>query len=545
MKKLIWVLLALVLVSSLVLSGCNQEMGTTTSPISPSATTGKTTETPATTKTQSSTTPKSEKYGGTLIMASTLPVRNLGYPGYATSPGDPFYSCPAIESLIDSEYGTYVPRLAKSWDIAEDGKSVTFHLQEGVKFHDGTIMDAEAIKFCFDIARQGERTELRVVNSIDVLGDYTVRFNLDHFDWTFMSTLAICEFARVYSPLAIQTYTPEELATHPVGTGPFKFVDYKRDAYIKYERFDDYWQKDADGNQLPYLDAVEIRMYGEATTGLLAFKAGELHRWDIQVQDIEDIEASGFVVSESIGGQSIIYPDGANPESPFSDVRVRQALAYAIDRVGITEAVGEGYWDPGYQMVGDWSEFGYNPDVKGYPYDPDKARQLLKEAGYANGFKTTIITEMVSDTILAMQENLAAVGIEAKIQEMSQTATVELMWNGWDGLIIGGLGWKGGHADIMSSLVTGYLTPGLRVSMIYPPEVDELVEKIKSEQDLVQRKALMDELEIVFIDKYCVNIPLFETTGFTAMVPYLHGMNIEESFWSSQGKLEKVWLSEK
>jgi peptide/nickel transport system substrate-binding protein len=491
----------------------------------------------ATASPTASTTPK---YGGTVVRAIVGSPINLGHPAKRGGPGDMYMASPAIESLIDSSFGNYVPRLAESYEIATDGKSITFHLRKNVKFHDGTPFNADAVKVNFDLVRTlGELTSMKSVTSVDVVDEFTVRLVLTQFDWSLMSTMATTSAGRIYSPKALKENTPEQLLFKPIGTGPFKFVSYQKDTLIKYVRFDDYWQKGR-----PYLDAVDFKIFADSTTATMAMKAGEVNLMLVSAEDMLTLKKSGFNIVEFIGKNAILFPDGANKDSPFADVRVRKAVSYAIDRKLLAKSLGYGYYYPTFQLYGDWSPLAYNANIVGQPYDPAKAKQLLTEAGYPNGFKTSIyIGTSASDLQIAIQDMLAAVNIQAEIQEITTTKYSDLSFNGWKNGMLNAVSPIGeGHQDPSQNISSNYLSGVGTISVYYPDDLKTLFQQSKTEMDPVKRKVILQEVMKKIVDDYCIVMHLYITTSFYAVSPDVHIPEVK-SFYNVMGKMEDVWRS--
>ena len=179
----------------------------------------------------------SPKYGGKVTRGYVGSPINLGYSAKRASPGDTYMCSPCVETLMDLSFGTYVPRLAESWEIAEDGKSITFKIRQGVKFHDGTDLNAEAVKVNLDAVRNlGELTTFKIITSVDVIDEYILLLNLTQFEWSLMSYLATNSAGRIYSAKALTENTRKNVINHR--HRPFKFVSYQKDTLIKYERFE-------------------------------------------------------------------------------------------------------------------------------------------------------------------------------------------------------------------------------------------------------------------------------------------------------------------
>ncbi len=199
------------------------------------------------------TSPTEAQAGGTLkILSASGSPQNLSYVGFVDNPNDWVYALPATETLLGVDPdGEYYPILASSWEVSDDGNSMLFHLQENVIFHDGTDFNAQAVKDCLDVAKGGIAPEIpSFISSVDVVDEFTVRINTGHYDSGLLSALTLVSQARMISPTALAE-GQEWCSTHVVGTGPFKFVEYKTDVSITYERWDSYWGAE------PYLDEIE------------------------------------------------------------------------------------------------------------------------------------------------------------------------------------------------------------------------------------------------------------------------------------------------
>jgi len=442
--------------------------------------------------------------GGTLRVAGAFDAIILGYPMGRMLEVPVVFAC--LETLVKfDETGALVPNLATSWEADAEAKTITLHLRKGVKFHDGTDFNAEAVKWNMDQFRlAGEREELDRVESIDILDDYTVRLNLSEMDALLMIHLAGHRGGMMISPTAYQTHGQEWCEKNPVGTGPFKFVSWEKDVSIKFERFDDYWQKGK-----PYLDAVEWLVIADPMVQLASFMAGEVDILaEVSPKDAKDVEASGkYELSMVPSDISSVLTDYANPDSIFTDIRLRRAIEYAIDKQAICDTIGYGYWEPLNQGArpGSWA---YNPDVVGYPYNPDKARELLAEAGYPDGFKTQLHflnrPADIPDSMTAVQGYLAEVGIDAELVQYDRGA--------WHVIAVKG-GWPTGLANYpRGGLIGGELVllnrflgaDRLFASVYREPEYRELLARAVTAPDFETQQALVWEMQKVGTDKYAM-----------------------------------------
>ncbi|OPX41810.1 MAG: hypothetical protein B1H13_00100 [Desulfobacteraceae bacterium 4484_190.3] len=304
------------------------------------------------------------------------------------------------------------PQLATSWELSPDKKSYTFHLRKGVKFHDGTPFNAQAVKYNFDLVLGTEKTIFKNVTSVEVVDDYTVRMNMSKFNVLLLSDLTT-GIAFIASPTAMKKLGEEGMGPHPVGTGPFKIKSFKRGVFLEAEKFDDYWQKG-----LPYLDGIRVDWVKDPMVALVTFKRGDAHAVQIQTKDSLTLMKEGYKVIPCAAVNRMLAPDSRNPDSVFANKLVREAVAYAINRRAIAKAVGHGMITPSFQVAYKKS-YAYNPALDPREYNPEKAKQLLTKAGYPNGFKCTIVAmgsrekRMLNE---AIQANLAKVGIEVELK---------------------------------------------------------------------------------------------------------------------------------
>jgi peptide/nickel transport system substrate-binding protein len=337
---------------------------------------------------------------------------NYSYPATSNPRWNPLVGWPANELLcVFDETGTVVPNVATGWKWSADHLTLDITLpQTKIKFHDGTDFNAQAVKFNHDLLMTVPgKPSMGNVTSVEVIDDYTVRWHLSQYDNIAVVDLAT-EAGVVQSPTAIKTYGQDYFYANSVGIGPFKCVSSVRDVSVKYEKFADYWRPGK-----PYLDGIQFTFIADPVTAKLAFLGGEGQLFgDVSAVDAADLMKKGnYQVSVAPNQMVSLAPDSINPKSPFADIRVRRALGYAVDAKAIVDAVSYGFFPTANQasFPGVWS---YNKNVVGFNYDPAKAKALLAEAGYPNGFKTklTYMTGLsdVATAVVAAQRYLAEVG---------------------------------------------------------------------------------------------------------------------------------------
>jgi len=463
MKKLLLIPLIIILAVVMVLGSCGE----------PEETTAPTTA-PITAATTAPTTKLEPQYGG--VMKRWM----LGDPGcpigvpWEMNPLGTAFGEPSLERMMLQEMtGEMQPYLAESWEIAPDHMSITLNLRKGVKFHDGTDWNATAAKWNLDKWMEAKLAGAAAWTSVDVVNDYTVRINLKEFDNAILANAFSGKQSQIISPTAFEENGIEWARTHPVGTGPFKFVSYQRDVNAVYEKNNDYWQEGK-----PYLDGLELVIIGDPVTAQMAFKAGQLHEIGALPAGplAAELQESGYdyVTTEQMGGAvDVLIPSSNNPDSPFADIRVRQAVEYAINKEAIVNATGFGFAKPAYQIISDASKY-YSPDLERHEYNPDKARELLEKAGYADGFDTKIIPNpytTTKDTVVAIQRFLGEVGIRAEIEMVEYGKYSDYVYNsGWDGL----LAEKHGVGATPTASLKSYWAGDKFISVAYPEGFREL-----------------------------------------------------------------------
>ena len=325
--------------------------------------------------------------------------------------------------------GSIVPGLAESWEISDDGTVYTFKLHDGVTFHDGTTMDAEDVKFSLDRARAEDSTNAQKalfagITDVSVLDPSTVQVTLDGPNGNFLFNMAWGD-AVIVAPESI-----DGIANTPIGTGAFKFVEWKQGDSVSITRNDDYWGAAA------CLEGATFKFISDPTAAFAAVMAGDVDVFSgfPAPENLPQFEADPRfqVLVGSTEGETILSTNNKMP--PFDDVRVRQAVAHAIDRQAIIDGAMFGYGTP----IG--THFPpHNPDYVDLTglsnHDPEKAKALLAEAGYPDGFTTKMTLPPPSyarrgGEIIAAQ--LRAVGIETEITNVEWPLWLEETFRGKD-----------------------------------------------------------------------------------------------------------------
>lgn len=338
------------------------------------------------------------------------------------------------------------PLLAESYTASADGLSYTFKLRQGVKFQDGTDFNAEAVKANLDrvldksngLARYNQFNRIK---SVTVLDPYTVKIELNEPFSALINALAHPS-AMMISPAALKKWG-KDIALHPVGTGPFEFVEWKPAEYVKVKKFDGYWRKG-----YPKIDTLTFRTVTDNNTRAAVVQTGEAQfAYPVPYEQAGLLKANPkleLVASPSIKTR---YISMNTLQKPFDDVRVREAVNYAINKDALAKVAFAGYAFPAQGVVPQGVAFAEK--MAPWPYDPAKARELLQEAGYPAGFSTTLWSGYNDGTsakvVQFLQQQLAQVGIKATIELLEsgqnvqrvqtvkdpKTAAVRMYYGGW------------------------------------------------------------------------------------------------------------------
>ncbi|WJY27664.1 MULTISPECIES: ABC transporter substrate-binding protein [Sporosarcina] len=368
-----------------------------------------------------------------------------------------------FETLVNfgEQDTTIQPGLAKEWETTDDGLTYTFHLEEGVKFHDGTDFNADAVvanferwaggdaeKFPYYSSMFGgfEGDEEAVIESVTAQDENTVVFKLKRPQAPFLKNLAMSMFA-ISSPEAFAK-GDDDYERNPVGTGPFKFVEWKANDSITIEKNEDYWQEG-----LPKLDKVVFRSIPDNAARLNALTAGEIDLADgINPSDGEKIENDSNLQLFERPSMNVGYLGLTVTRPPFDKKEVRQAMNYAIDKQTIIDSFFEGRAELAKNPMPS-SISGYNDEIEEYEYNPEKAKELLKQAGLEDGFEMELWAMPVPRPYMpdgtkvaeVIQSNLADVGIKAEIVSYEWATYLDKASKGEADAFM--LGWTGDNGD--------------------------------------------------------------------------------------------------
>ena len=404
--------------------------------------------------------------------------------------------------------GTLRPGLAEAWEVSPDNLVWTLRLRRGVKFHDGTPFNAEAAKFNLErFLNPDNRAPFRFliahITKVEVADQYTLRL---HLDAPFAPLLAHLSHAFIgfVSPASVKALPAGGVVEEPVGTGPFIFENWTRGEQIVLRRNPDYW------GGAPTLETVTFRFVPEDASRLVMLEAGEVHAiMRVPPKDVPRLQGDPNIKIVKADSVRVIYIGFNTQVPPFNDKRVRQALNYAIDKQAIVDAILEGAGAVSTAPIVP-AVFGYHT-VGPYPFDPARARQLLAEAGFPQGFKATMhhpSGRYMMDVAIAesIQSMLREVGVEVELITMEWAAYLAFLRKppaeAGHQMFLLGWGCVTGDADygVYPLLHSSQWPPvGWGVSYFKDERADALMDQARITPDPVQRKALYrDALAIIW-----------------------------------------------
>jgi len=368
---------------------------------------------------------KGPKYGGTLVQGFGVYPNSLDAQ-VASGGSSRVMVSQYNETLIDTDQkGNLLPGLATSWELT-DPKTIIFHLRKGVKFQDGTDFNAEAVKFNFEriagkiepkITGPGKRTA-NSFESVEAVDPYTVKIKMKGPDAGILSFMHGW-FTAMVSPTAVKKWGDKYLF-HPTGTGPFILKKHIPGSQILYEKFDGYWKKDKDGNALPYLDKMKIMIIPDPATREAALRSGTIDMdQEIAAKHAIRLRKNPKIEVITIEGFLAKFLPLNTGKPPMDNVWFRKAVNMAIDRQEIITSIyqGEGSIPNGFFSPISWA---YDPNLKWYDYNLEKAKDALKKSGLPEGtsFKVAVYNPQAKAEAELVQAQLKRVGINMVIDNV-------------------------------------------------------------------------------------------------------------------------------
>ena|GEM_PF-440578 len=466
-----------------------------------------------------------DKYGGIVKIINTgdfdAPFGHVWVPVAAVH-----WSTCFSEGLVNfAQSGTFEPHTAHSWDINMEKQEVTFFLRDDVVFSDGSPLNSEVVEWNMQMWQKDNRhNEDMLIDQIRTPDDYTIIIPYGNWNNTLFQTFASHSYSMISMENAMKNGM-EYANQNPVGTGPFTLKQHNRGASIVFERNQNYWQQG-----MPYMDGVEYHRITDAMIQNASLMTDDpMDRIDFfttsNPEQVVTLINAGidFDYSYARGsGSFVMCPNSMDEENnPLYDVRVRNAISYAIDREAICEAKGFGIWQPARQMTspgfgGNFAaadKYGPNhPLLELATYDPEKSKALLAEAGYPNGFSIPLRATIVfQDQLVLIQDMLSKVGITCDLEFPEAGRITDLQINGWDGLLAYNWG------QVMNSTISYFIWyhPNhlAYVSAYRPPDYEEIYLQARRSLDIDNNlMAALDE--VVLAGQYYIPVYHNITTYF-------------------------------
>lgn len=427
-----------------------------------------------------------------------------------------------------NENAEVVPLLAESAEESEDGMSWNIKLKEGIKFHDGQPFNAEAVKYSFDrlVAPEtgsAKASALSNVESIEVLSDYEVKFNLKGRDLVFLASLTNYSTA-IMSPAACEEYGLSDYSNHPSGTGPLKMESWDPGIDMVLVKNENYWGEE------PTVDRLIVKAIAEDSSRVMMIKTGDADVVaGVPPTLVPDLQQDSNVDMVIKPGYRTIFIGMNNGVEPFNNPKVREAVNYAINKKSIIDNVLHGlanYPSGGFESPA--IQYALT-DLDPHEQDIEKAKELLEEAGYPDGFQTEIMTPegrypMDRQVAEVVQGMLAEVGIKAEVKVSDWGAYQEALTAKNTKMFLLGKGSSTGDPEF-DFLMHGITGGGQNHYQFSNSKVDELIGGLSEAQNLEDRADMLGQVQEIWNDK-CVIAPLYYENQFYAVRKNVSGLNV-------------------
>jgi peptide/nickel transport system substrate-binding protein len=434
MKRQLWVFLGILVVLVIVFSGCGSKTASTTSASGPAVST--TASNPAV----------AAQSGGTVRVINAQGPAILGY-SLEQGPGDLYVLLCAVEKLLEyNNKQELVPNLAESFNVDVNAKTISVKMRQGIRFHDGSDCDANAVAWNFEQQVTNKRIgyldqwdRLEVIDKLNFVIHYQGSYNNQLINGWLWSPPIYSKEAFIKAGNGDIEKSKDWARLNVSGTGPFKQGEFIRDVSLTMVRNDDYW-----GGK-PYLDAIKYIFIPDPVTAAIKLQAKEAELWfGVSIKNQVELEKKGL--NRLVGQPSVmmLYPNLKNPDSKWQNQDLREAVEYAIDKEGIAKAMGFGLYKEAKMVVpeGAW---GYDPNYEGRSYDVGKAKKLLESSGYkGQTIKLLVLTGNNADTATAVKRYLDDIGLNCEVDIADPGRFYgSLYGTGWDDLLLSSFGVMG------------------------------------------------------------------------------------------------------
>jgi peptide/nickel transport system substrate-binding protein len=451
------------------------------------------------------------------------------------------------------------PGLATDWRVADDGLSVALTLRKGAKFSDGSPITVDDVKWSLERAANPERGiwnfTLSALDHAETEGDDKIILKLKHTDPVFLTALSVFNTAIMpkklfeASPGTTDDEKAKAFAEHPVGSGPFMFESWNKNSEMKLVRNPYYWAMGEDGKSLPYLDGIDFQIIPDDATRILKLQSGELNGAEfIPYARVSELKNSDKVNMELFASTRIqfvtlnVRPQLDGKDNPVANEKVREALNYAANKDAIIQIVTHGVGSPMTSYMSSATPL-HAGDTPLFPYDLAKAKQLMTEAGYPNGFEQTLLVLAGNQDEVgiatALQQMWSQIGVKLTLQQVDNATRADLYRKGTFPMRLGA--WTDDIAD--PSEITSYFAYSPTIDALHSgwknEEVDELFKKTQSQMDPAKRKEDYARIQEIFNTSGPI-VPLYQTP-----YPVALGQEVRDFIQIPLGNnvFREAWLS--
>lgn len=378
------------------------------------------------------------------------------------------------------------PRIAEDYEISEDGMDYTFHLRDDVTFHDGTSLTSADVKFSLELYMDSEYQGAQVIGleSVETPDDTTVVCHLDAPYSPFL--LGVCQVS-----IASKAYfekSEEDFVNNPVGSGPYKYTGREKGSRVTLEAYDGYYRGEA------AIKNVAFEVIPDQSTTAVALKTGEIDFAGIESSTIAQLSGDDAIQVEEVGNSGFTYVSMNTEKAPFDDVKVRQAINYAVNRENVVAVCYDDEAEVNSNICSK-DRFGYSEDQPQYTYDPDQAKKLLKEAGITTPYNlgTILVAEKYSNIATVIQSDLKAVGLDVTIDVKEFNAYIDDLTSGNYDITALEMTLDGDSQQLEMAFTTDYI--GTANNARYSDEeMDALFVQARTEPDTDARAEIFDQI---------------------------------------------------
>lgn len=378
------------------------------------------------------------------------------------------------------------PRIAESYEISDDGLDYTFHLRDDVTFHDGTPVTADDVVFSIELYKASEYqgSQISMLSSVEATDEHTVVCHLDAPYSPFLQ--GIC--SPMIASKAYYESSEDDFVNNPIGSGPYKFVSRAKGSNIKLEANEDYYRG------APEIKEVTFEVIPDSSTKAIALQTGEVNFAEIDSATKPQLEANPAITIAEVPTSSFSYIAMNTEQEPFNDVKVRQAINYAIDRDNLVAVCYDGEAEVNSNICAK-ERFGYSDDQFQYTYDPEEAKELLAEAGIETPYNLgeILVAEKYSNLATVIQNDLKAVGLDVTISVKEFNSYISDLQNGSYGITALNMTLEGDTQTLEMAFTSDYI--GIANNARYSDEeMDKLFGQARTETDNDKRAEVFNEI---------------------------------------------------